>query len=91
MEKYYRKGLDKNEEQRDKLEQLMQKTTEAKGISRQYIQDLYRFFKLWIRHREEEDIFRWKFNLWENPLLGDALQQENIIKEWTRPIRFTKN
>ena len=70
-----------NEEQRDKLEQLMQKTTEAKGISRQYIQDLYRFFKLWIRHREEEDIFRWKFNLWENPLLGDALQQENITKE----------
>lgn len=70
-----------NEEQRDKLEQLMQKTAEAKGISRQYIQDLYRFFKLWIRHREEEDIFRWKFNLWENPLLGDALQQENITKE----------
>lgn len=70
-----------NEEHRDKLEQLMQKKTEAKGISRQYIQDLYRFFKLWKRHQEEEDIFRWKFDLWENPLLGDALQGENITKE----------
>ena len=70
-----------NEEQRDKLEALMQQKREAKGISRQYIQDLYRFFKLWQRHQEEEDIFRWKFNLWENSLLGDALQQPEITKE----------
>ncbi len=70
-----------NEEQRDKLEQLIQKQTEAKGISRQYIQDLYRFFKLWMRHHEEEDIFQWKFNLWENPLLGKCLQQDTITKE----------
>ena len=70
-----------NEEHRDKLEALMQQKKEAKGISRQYIQDLYRFFKLWKRHQEEEDIFRWKFNLWENTLLGDSLQEENITKE----------
>lgn len=70
-----------NEEHRDKLEALMQQKKEAKGISRQYIQDLYRFFKLWKRHQEEEDIFQWKFNLWENPLLGDALQQDEITKE----------
>lgn len=70
-----------NEEHRDKLEALMQQKKEAKGISRQYIQDLYRFFKLWKRHQEEEDIFKWKFNLWENSLLGDALQQEEITKE----------
>lgn len=70
-----------NEEHRDKLEALMQQKKEAKGISRQYIQDLYRFFKLWQRHQEEEDIFRWKFNLWENALLGDALQQPEITKE----------
>ena len=70
-----------NEEQRDRLEQLMQKKKDIKGISRQYIQDLYRFFKLWKRHQEEEDIFQWKFNLWENSLLGDALQEESITKE----------
>ena len=70
-----------NEEHRDKLEALMQKKKEAKGISRQYIQDLYRFFKLWRRHQEEEDIFRWEFHLWENAWLGEALQEETITKE----------
>ena len=70
-----------NEEHRDKLEALMQKKKEAKGISRQYIQDLYRFFKLWKRHQEEEDIFRWKFNLWENTWLGEAFKDETITKE----------
>jgi len=70
-----------NEEHRDKLEALMQQKKEAKGISRQYIQDLYRFFKLWKRHQEEEDIFRWKFNLWENAWLGKALQDDTTTKE----------
>ena len=69
-----------NEEQRDRMETLMQQKKEAKSISRQYIQDLYRFFKLWKRHQEEEDIFQWKFNLWENSLLGDTLQNEDVIK-----------
>lgn len=70
-----------NEEYRDKLEQLMQKKKESKGISRQYIQDLYRFFKLWRSHQEEEDIFRWKFNLWENAWLKEAFATEEIVKE----------
>ena len=70
-----------NEEYRDRLEHLMQKKKEAKGISRQYIQDLYRFFKLWKRHQEEEDIFRWRFDLWENPWLKEAFATEEIIKE----------
>ena len=70
-----------NEEHRDKLEQLMQKKKEAKGTSRQYIQDLYRFFKLWRRHQEEEDIFHWSFNLWENTWLEDVFSTEDIFKE----------
>ena len=70
-----------NEEHRDKLEQLMKKKKEAKGISRQYIQDLYRFFKLWRGHQEEEDIFRWPFNLWENPWLKEVFSSEETTKE----------
>ena len=70
-----------NEEQRDRLELLMQQKKEAKGISRQYIQDLYRFFKLWKRHQEEEDIFHWKFDLWDNSLLKETLQEESTCKE----------
>ena len=58
-----------------------QKKKESKGISRQYIQDLYRFFKLWRSHQEEEDIFRWKFNLWENAWLKEAFATEEIVKE----------
>ncbi|MBE6276081.1 MAG: hypothetical protein E7096_07030 [Bacteroides sp.] len=70
-----------NEEHRDRLEQLMQKKKEAKGISRQYIQDLYRFFKLWSNHKEEEDIFHWNFALWENPLLAHALLRREQTNE----------
>lgn len=70
-----------NEENKSRLEALMKKNTDAKSISRQYIQDLYRFFKLWRNRQEEEDIFQWKFNLWENDLLKDALLQDTITKE----------
>jgi tetratricopeptide (TPR) repeat protein len=70
-----------HEELKDKMQLLTQNGKEAKSISRQYIQDLYRFFKLWKRHQEEEDIFQWKFNLWKNPLFGDALQEAEITKE----------
>ena len=69
------------EGQREKLETFHSKATATKDISRQYIQDLYRFFKLWRSHQEEEDIFQWKFDLWKNPLLGDTLQQDETIKE----------
>ena len=70
-----------HEELKDKMQHLTQKEKEAKSFSRLYIQDLYRFFKLWKRHQEEEDIFQWNFNLWENSLFGDALQAEDFTKE----------
>ncbi|MBQ8888923.1 MAG: hypothetical protein IJY59_05490 [Bacteroidaceae bacterium] len=70
-----------NEEYKEKMKLLTEKKQEAKDISRQYIQDLYRFFKLWSRHQEEEDIFQWSFNLWENSLLKEALQQAETTKE----------
>ena len=49
--------------------------------SNSYIQDLYRFFKLWRGHQEEEDIFRWPFNLWENPWLKEVFSSEETTKE----------
>lgn len=69
------------EDLKDKMQLLTRQGKEAKSFSRLYIQDLYRFFKLWKRHQEEEDIFKWKFNLWENPLFGNALQAEEFTKE----------
>jgi len=70
-----------SEEMKENMQMLNQPDKEAKSFSKLYIQDLYRFFKLWKRHQEEEDIFQWKFNLWENPLFGDALQAEEFTKE----------
>jgi len=65
----------------EQLEAFHNKTAESKDISRQYIQDLYRFFKMWRKHQEEEDIFQWKFNLWQHPILGGILQQDDTIKD----------
>ena len=60
----------------DKVKELAAYTPKAKDISRQYIQDLYRFFKLWRNHTEEEDIFKWLFDLWNNPPLKDIILQD---------------
>ena len=64
----------------DKMNALMQHTPEAKDVSRQYIQDLYRFCKLWRNRHEEEDFFRWKFDLWNTPMLKEALSDMQILK-----------
>ena len=65
----------------DKLNALIKHNPEAKDISRQYIQDLYRFCKLWRNRHEEEDIFQWKFDLWNNSLLKHALSKPDTLKE----------
>lgn len=70
-----------DEESRSRLQQAYTTKPDAKAISRQYIQDLYRFFKLWRNRSEEEDIFQWPFDLWQNNLFGDALQGEDITRE----------
>ena len=38
-------------------------------IQRQYIHNLYRFYKLWKFKQEMQDIFREKLDFWNNPLL----------------------
>lgn len=73
--------MEMQERMKDKMQTLTRQGKEPKTVSKLYIQDLYRFFKLWKRHQEEEDIFKWKFNLWDSPFLGDALQQEDFVKE----------
>jgi tetratricopeptide (TPR) repeat protein len=57
----------------DKMRNLIEMKPQAKDISRQYLQDLYRFFKLWRNHNEEEDIFHWPFALWKNHWLKKAI------------------
>ena len=57
----------------DKMRDLIESEPQPKDISRQYLQDLYRFFKLWRNHTEEEDIFRWPLRLWENHWMEKAV------------------
>ena len=67
----------------DKIRNMIESKPKAKDISRQYLQDLYRFFKLWREHNEEKDIFQWTFCLWNNRwlkegILADITQMKQI-------------
>lgn len=57
----------------DKIRNMIETKPKAKDISRQYLQDLYRFFKLWRNHTEEDDIFQSPFTLWRNYWLKKAI------------------
>jgi hypothetical protein len=60
----------------DKMRNLIEMKPQKEDISRQYLQDLYRFFKLWRGHYEEEDIFQWHFRLWEVSHLHACLMND---------------
>lgn len=69
------------EEQRHLLEAKMNKPKEAKDISRQYIQDLYRFFKLNRKHNKAEDIFTWSFDFWNEMTWSPLFYQSTYTKQ----------
>ena len=50
------------------------------NICRQYIQDLYRFFKLWRYRNEVYDIFKDKLTLWKCDLLKPLIVTEESVK-----------
>ena len=52
-----------------KIAQFKAEGDKPSSLSRQYIQDLYRFFKLWMYRGEQTDIFKDKLTLWKNELL----------------------
>lgn len=83
-----------SQEQKDQLKELIKNRSQKEHISRQYIHDLYRFFKLWMRRSEETDVFDNKFELWtrqdlrksivhpeELKKLADYLFQNNYMEE----------
>ena len=66
-----------NELQKD--EELTDPGKMAGYISNQYIQDLYRFFKLHPRKRDFEDIFNWRFDFHNKNILGDIIKEDDEI------------
>ena len=49
----------------DKLEAKIKSADNTNTISRQYIHDLYRFYKLWMYRGEQADIFKNELSLWK--------------------------
>ncbi len=72
-----------SEELKERLQEMMKKdwSPAREVVSRLYIQDLYRFFKLWMRKHELHDIFRDGLDLWNNPLLKDVLYDKAYITQ----------
>ncbi len=60
-------------------------------ISNQYIQDLYRFYKLFPRKHDFEDMFNWRFDFHNKAALGDILQEEPKLLRNIAEYYFAKN
>jgi tetratricopeptide (TPR) repeat protein len=60
-------------------------------ISNQYIQDLYRFYKLFPRRKEFEDIFNWRFDFHNKLALGKILKEDRKLLRNIAEFYFAKN
>lgn len=70
-----------SEEQRDQLKEMIGTGEQANFVSRQYIHDLYRFFKLWSRSSEMDDIFDREFSLWQCESLKEAVTRPEELSQ----------
>ncbi len=62
-------------------EQLLDPGRSSEFISNRYIQDLYRFYKLFPRKDDFEDIFNWRFDFYNKLTLGDILKEDrNMLR-----------
>ncbi len=78
-----------NELQND--EELTNPGKKAGFVSNQYIQDLYRFYKLHPRKDDFEDIFNWRFDFHNKFALGDILKEDHKILRNVAEYYFKKN
>jgi tetratricopeptide (TPR) repeat protein len=60
-------------------------------ISNQFIQDLYRFFKLYPRKSDFDDIFGWRFDFHNRLILGDILKEDLKILKNIAEYYFATN
>lgn len=72
-------------------EELTSPGQKAGFVSNQYIQDLYRFFKLHPRRFDFEDIFNWKFDFHQKQALGDILKEDIKVLRNISEYYFSKN
>ncbi len=72
-------------------EVLLDPGRKGEFISNQYIQDLYRFYKLSPRKDDFEDIFNWRFDFHNKLALGDILKEDHKLLRNIAEYYFTKN
>jgi tetratricopeptide (TPR) repeat protein len=75
----------------EKDEELTNPGRMAEFISNQYIQDLYRFYKLFPRKGDFEDIFNWRFDFHNNFALGEILKEDLKVLRNIGEYYFAKN
>lgn len=69
------------EEERELLNKFANREPTPEEVIKQYIHDLYRFFKLWRNRTEEIDIFNNSFHLWECNSLKEYFTNPTELKE----------
>lgn len=57
-------------------EELLDPGRNAEFVSNQYIQDMYRFYKLFPRKGDFEDLFNWRFDFHNKFALGGILKED---------------
>lgn len=72
-------------------EELTAPGRKAGFISNQYIQDLYRFYKLHPRRNDFEDIFSWRFDFHNKLTLGNILKEDEKVLRNISEYYFLKN
>jgi tetratricopeptide (TPR) repeat protein len=72
-----------NSQASEMLEQYKEEMISERGrfdiITGQYIQDIYRFFKLHPNHTDFEDIFRWPLDFYNLPILRPYLSDDESL------------
>jgi tetratricopeptide (TPR) repeat protein len=72
-------------------EALISRGRKNEFISNQYIQDLYRFYKLHPRKSDFKDIFNWRFDFHNKLALGDILKEDPKVLRNIAEYYFAKN
>ena len=75
----------------EKDEEMVVPGKKAEFISNQYIQDLYRFYKLHPRKSGFEDIFNWRFDFHNSETIGSILKEDPKILRNIAEYYFGKN
>lgn len=72
-------------------EELSNPGKKAGFVSNQYIQDLYRFYKLHPRRADFDDLFNWRFDFHNKTILGSVLKEDKTVIRNIGEYYFSQN